>query len=773
MSSRQRQSNRQKDAARRREEDRRANAVILRRGIFLMVLLGVVTFAILLVKLFDLQIIQHEELEAKALAQQTRSMSVSASRGTIYDSQGQVLAMSATVQNVVLSPKDIAEKEMDKNLIAGGLSRILHVPRATILEKMENTSLQYVIVKRQVESGEEEAVRQFISENGLATGVYLEPTTKRYYPYGTLASHVIGFVGTENTGLYGTEAYYEDTLQGTAGRVITAKTGAGTEMLYKYEQYFDAEEGEDIYLTIDSTIQYYCESILAEGIQKFEVQNGGVCIAMDPNTGAVLGMANSPNYDLSNFSAVISSDLLATLDGLEGDEYNEALGEAQMTQWRNRAVMDPYEPGSTFKTVVLAMALEEGVVSLDDTFYCSGSVRVADWNISCSYHRGHGTQNLTQAVCNSCNPAFIAIGQRVGADRFYQYMEDFGLLELTGIDMQSEAEGIVWTRDYFTGIYGLTSLAVASFGQTMKFTPISLIRAYAACINGGYVLEPYVVDRVVDADGNTVRRHETTVVRQVISEETSATVRSILETNVSKGGTGKNAYVAGYRIGGKTGTSEKRDENTGNNIVSFMGFAPANDPKVIVLLCYDSPKQTAPGSNVTAGGYYISGGNMAAPMAGKLLAEICDYMGVDKQYTSSELAVADVTMPQLIGGTVTGATDILSRKNLTLRTVGGGSMITDQIPAAGTVIPSGSQVIIYLGAEKPTDPITVPNVLGLSPDAAARALTNQGLYMRVAGATSGSGYSSVVAIGQSVKPYSQVARGTVVEVRFADRSMMD
>ena len=780
--SRKRKQTREMTRAERREADRRANTVILRRTLFLMVVLGVLTFVVLAVRLFELQIVQHNDLEARALAQQTRSVSVPASRGTIYDAQGKVLAISSTVQNVILSPKDIEEKEMDKDLIATGLSDILGVDRETILAKMENTSLQYSVVKRQVEAEEEEAVRAFISDNDLATGIYLEPSSKRYYPYGTMGCHVIGFVGTENTGLYGTEAYYEDELQGVAGRVITAKTGMGTEMLYKYEEYYDSKEGNDLYLTLDSTIQYYCESILAEGIWRYEAQYGGVCIAMDPKTGAILGMAQYPIYDLNNFTEVIDYSLLSRLGPAPGEDASEeakaayaaAYSEAQLEQWRNRAVTDTYEPGSTFKTLVLAMGLEEGAVTLNDTFYCGGWVQVADWKISCSNRRGHGTQTLTRAVCNSCNPAFMNIGQRVGAEKFYQYMQDFGLLDPTGIDMQSESEAIIWSRDYFTGIYGVTSLAVASFGQTMRFTPISLIRAYAAAINGGYVVEPYIVDHIVDSEGNTIMRHETEVVRQVVSEETSATVRSILETNVSAPyGGGKNAYVAGYRIGGKTGTSEKRDENTGNNIVSFMAFAPANDPQIIVLLCYDSPKQVARGTNVTAGGYYISGGNMAAPMAGKVTAQICDYLGVEKQYTSGELSTANVTVPQLIGGTIAGATDVLGHRNLTFRTVGGGTMITDQTPAAGTVIPSGSQVVIYLGAAKPTDTVAVSNVMGLSPDAATRLLAEQGLYMISTGATTGSEYSSVVAINQSIAAGTPVARGTVVQVQFADTSMLD
>ncbi len=616
------------------------------------------------------------------MEQQTRSLTVNASRGTIYDRNGNIMAISATAQNVVISPRDIADKELDLHLIASGLSEILGVDYDTIIKKAGNTASQYEIIKRQVESDIETRVREFISENKLSAGIYLQPTTKRYYPYSALASHVIGFVGTDNTGLYGTEALYDASLQGTAGRVVTAKTASGTEMLYKFEQYYDAKDGDNLYLSIDTTIQYYCERILEEGIQKFEVQNGGVVIAMNPKTGAILGLANSPNYDLNNYSIVLDEEIRQQLASLQGDAYKELLGKAQLEQWRNRAVSDTYEPGSTFKTLVLAMALEERAVTLNDRFFCSGSVNVAGWNISCHKHAGHGSQNLTEAVCNSCNPAFIAIGQRVGAKKFYEYLENFGFLGTTGVDLQGEASGIIWDRKYFTGPEGVASLAVGSFGQTLKITPLQLITACAAVANGGYLLEPYVVDKIVDAKGNTVKSREVNVIRQVISEETAATVRDILEQNVSGGGTGKNAYAAGYRIAGKTGTSEKRDEDTGNLIVSFMGFAPANDPEVIALVLYDSPLAASPGGNYTRGGYYISGGNMAAPMAGKLLKEISDYLGLDKQYTSEELETADTAVPNLIDLSLEEAKSALAKRDLGSRVVGDGPLVTGQIPAA-------------------------------------------------------------------------------------------
>ena len=544
------------------------NRTLVLGGIF-----GILIFLLLLGRLFHVQILSHEKYEEMAVEQQTRSATVSASRGVIYDAKHTVLAISATVQNVIISPKDIVERDMDKDLIATGLAEILDLDRDDILEKMGNTNSQYVVVKRKVEQETEEKIRAFIKENELTFGVYLMPDTRRYYPGGSLASHVIGFVGTDNTGLNGVEKLYNKELEGENGRVITAKTAKGTEMLYQFGDYYDAVDGEDITLTIDSTIQYYLDRRLAEAIEKYRVQNGAFGIVMNPKTGAIYAMSSMPNYDLNNPSEIYNENLAEELPAKESEEYAEKLSELQLKQWRNRGVSDAYEPGSVFKILTLAMALDEDVVSDNDTFYCSGSATVQGWDqpIYCSNHKGHGTQNLAQAVQNSCNPAFINIGLRIGTDKFYDYMKAFGLLERTNVDLLGEGNSVIWSEEDFG--QNIVSLAVAAFGQTLKVTPIQLITACSAAINGGYLMEPYVVAKVTGQDGAVVEEHKPVVVRQVVSEETSAKVREILES-VVRDGTGKNAYVAGWRIGGKTGTSEKRDETTGNLIASFMGFAP-------------------------------------------------------------------------------------------------------------------------------------------------------------------------------------------------------
>lgn len=756
-------------------DDRHKKQRILRRSILLMVIFGVVAFLPLMGKLYDLQIVRHEELQEKAARQQTRDMAVSADRGTIYDSEGNILAISATVQNLVVSPKDIKENELDKSLIASGLSELTGADAGKILKRLENTKSQYEVIARKMEEEQAEKVRTFIKDNKLASGVYLEPDSKRYYPYSSLASHVIGFVGAENEGRYGAEMVYDDVLSGVGGRVVTAKNGAGTEMLSKYENYIDAQDGRNVHLTINATIQGFAEKALEEGMEKYDIQNGGFCIVMNPKTGGILAMASNTGYDLNNFSAIAdpvkAEELAAMKDdpNVSDEDYQKAASQALNEQWRNRCVNDTYEPGSTFKSIVLASALEEGVVDLNSQFFCSGVARVGGFDIHCSKRTGHGGQDLTQAVKNSCNPAFMDIGQRLGADRFYDYMEDFGLRTTTGSDLLGEGNSIIWNRKFFTSEEGLSSLATASFGQTMKITPIQLITAACAVVNGGHLLTPHVLDYTTDSDGNVVDTYEVNEVRQVVSEKTSETVRDILEQVVATG-TGKNTYQAGYRIGGKTGTSEKTgaNENEDDYIVSFLGVAPANDPQVVILLAYDTPKPATPGSSWTAGGTYISGGNIAAPMAGPLLRQILDYLGVEKQYSAEELSGADTAVPQVVGYNESQAANALKAKGFTYRLVGGGDKVTGQIPAAGAVVPGRSQIVLYMGETKPTDAVKVPDLSGMTPGNAQQTLANLNLYLRGTGSAE---YftSATLAANQSIAPGTLVDPGTVVEVTFVEK----
>ena len=791
----------------RQKPDRRANRTILIRSLFLMAVFGLMVFIPLFFKLWQIQISQHDYYQELAVEQQTRDSTVTANRGTIYDSQGAVLAMSATVYDVQLSPKDLMEtletyrEKVEKAQESGGklpdypeptdqfvaesLAGLLDLEVEDVMKHLENKNSQYEIIKKRVEPEESEAVQAFITENHLSHGIYLMPTSKRYYPKGSLAAHVVGWVNpnTDNVGAYGLEAQFEAELSGQTGRVVTARDGVGTELLYRFEDYYDATDGNNLTLTIDATIQSYCESILQEGVEQFDVQDGAFCLAMDPNTGAILGWANSPTFDLNEPWTVSDPVLLQYLEDIKSggytkeEAYTKALAEGataqeaydkavstavyntQLTQWANKAVTSTYEPGSTFKSMVLAAALEEGVVTESDHFYCTGVAQVEGWNgdpIRCSDRDGHGDQDLAKAVANSCNPAFIEIGKRLGAEKFYDYLEDFGFLEKTGIDMQGETTGVIWSREKFTNV----DLAVASFGQRFQVTPLQLITAASAVVNGGHLMRPYVVSQITDADGNVLQHTEPTEVRQVISEQTSQRCRTILE-KVVDGGTGKNAAVEGYRIGGKTGSSQtlKGDDHT---IVSFLGFAPADDPQVVILLAYDSPKPMSPGSNYTKDLWYISGGNMAAIKAGELLEKILDYMGVEKTYS----ATADVMVPNLTGLTEANATTSLKKNNLSIRVVGDGDTVTGQIPASGASIPGGSEVVVYMGAEVPTDQVQVPNVIGLNMAQAKEKLSAQGLYLKASGASEFG--STVVAYEQSVQAGTSVDRGTAIEVRFTD-----
>ncbi|MBQ3496934.1 MAG: PASTA domain-containing protein [Oscillospiraceae bacterium] len=754
------------------EAARRANRVIHARTLFLMLVFGILTFAVLFANLYKWQILRHDELQGMAISQQTRKTTVSASRGTIYDRNGDILAISATAEKIFLSPMEIG-KYIEENkdaksraFIAEGLGGILGVSAADIETKMDKTWSEYEVIKLKAEQEEADAVRAFLNEHGIK-GVYISTNAKRYYPYGTLAAHIIGFVGTDDYGLYGLEALYNEELEGTSGMVVTAKDGSGASLLYQYEQYFEARGGDSLELTIDTTMQYYLEKALEELETKYGTGAGATGIIMDVNNGAVRAMASLPTYDLNDYGTIHDERLSAELSELEGDEYLEKLGALQLRQWRSKAVNDTYEPGSTFKILTLAMALEEGEVSKSDHFNCVGHAYVQGWPdpINCSNRTGHGYQTLTEAAGNSCNPAFMDLGLRVGTERFYQYLKDFGLMEKTGIDMIGETTGIFANEKDFNS--QIVSLATYSFGQTFNVTPLALVAAQAACVNGGYLYTPYLVERVLDDEGNVIEQHTPTPIRQVISEQTSATVREILEYVVSDG-TGRNGQVAGYRIGGKTGTAEKtgQKDESGNNkvVVSFVCFAPADDPEIIMLLTLDTPSRTT--------GTYVSGGNMVAPVASAAMAEILPYLGYEAEYDAGDVLFTNANVPNVVGQSRESAALRMSASGFSFTTVGDGPTVTDQTPVGGSVVPSAATIILYLGEEKPDTPCIVPNVLGMTAEQANTALTNAGLIMGVSGMTTSSA-RSVVAISQSDAEGAQLPAGSVVTVQFSDTSVSD
>ena len=781
-------------AKRPQDASRRARLIIQRRTLCLLLAFGILPFMALFARAYDLTINQNADLQARATRQQTQSTPISASRGSIYDRNGVVLARSASAETVFLDPnvlqsradeleKARAEKMVAglkegetlpmsgqeyKDLIANTLSELLDLEPETIYNKMEKTWSRYEVLRSRVDKELGDQIREFITTNATGQsiqGIHLAADAKRYYPYSTLASHVIGFLNPENHGAYGLEAIYEEALEGSTGLVVTTKD---VNML-QYEQYYDAKDGNSLQLTIDSNIQNYLERGMADMISKFGAKNGAAGVVMDPRSGAILAIASSPTYDINDHRTIYDERLQAQLAKVDeenppppgethSNEYWKELEELQYKQWRNKATNDTYEPGSTFKILTLSMALEEGTVNPNSTFECGGSLTINNQTIGCSRKTGHGHQILKEATANSCNPAFINIGLGIGAEKYYEYLDAFGLFKKTGVDLQGDVGGIF--ADYETFSSANIYLACYAFGQTFNVTPLQLITAQAACINGGYLYTPYVVEKELDGDGNIVKQHDAVPVRQVISEETSATVREILEYVVSDGG-GRNGQVAGYRIGGKTGTADKTGSATDDNprgdvVVSFLCFAPADDPQVIMLLTLDTPSRDT--------GTYVSGGNMVAPTASAIMADILPYLGIASQYSEDATGSAEATVPYVIGSTKDAAVERLKEYGFSsYRTVGDGDTVTDQTPLGGAIVPSSAEIILYMGTEKSGEPCKVPNVVGLSATDANKALTDAGLIMRSTGA---SGTDGIKAISQSIAPDTEVNAGTVVTVQM-------
>ncbi len=753
------------------------NSMMLRRTLFLLIVCGIVAFLVLAIRLFKLQVIDHDFYEEKAISNQVRKTVVTAKRGTIYDTNGKILAMSASVDNVFISPKEMKMYDEDVELIAAKMEEILGVDAAKVIELSKDTNSYYKTIAKKVEPAVSDLIREFKVEYDIK-GVHLEEDSKRYYPYTSLAAHVIGFVNSDNEGAYGIEAIYNNDLSGVNGRVVRAKNAVGTDMLItSFEDYFDATNGDDIHTTIDSTIQAYLEKHLEQAVSDYMAANGGGAIAMNVKTGAILGMVSLGNFDLNNYQ-IVSDAVQQEIDAAEDEtEKAKLLHEAQLLQWRNKTLNDTYEPGSTFKIITLAMALNESKVNESSTFYCGGSLKVLGDKEArhCWKTQGHGSQTLTQCLQHSCNVAFMEMGLGVGAEKFYEYCEAFGFFNApqddspptgkTGIDLGGESGSIWWKPSVFEDPNSKSQLAAASFGQTFNITPIQLITAVSATCNGGNLMKPYTVQEIVNAEGESVFKAEPTVVRQVISAETSAKVCTMLEAVVGDKveGTGKNAYVAGYRIGGKTGTSTNTVKEAGESvkeyIVSFIGVAPMDDPEIAILVFLDNPKTT------TA---YVSGGQMAAPTVGKIFADVLPYMGFEPEYSESDQKLIDHSVPNLKGLTLEQANAKLTEAGFTSRVIGSGSTVTAQLPAANAVIASNSQVIIYLDSEPSAGMETMPDLYGLSYSVARQQLGSMALFIRATGPITDASW--VVVTGQTIKAGSSVAHGTVIEVSLIDKS---
>ena len=760
----------------------------VRKGILvMMVCLGILSFCALAAMLVKLMLIDHDKYEELAIRNQTRSTSVTAQRGTIYDRNMNVLAASSSVENIFLDPLQLSENKVDLDALSQNLARILDLDADWIKKQAEDTRYQYKVLRRRQKQEICDQVRQYISENKIV-GVHLEPDSMRYYPYGTLAAQLLGFTNTENVGSEGLESYYNGLLEGTAGAVITTKGNNETEMLYSYEKYYQASDGDSVVLTIDTTVQYYLEKQLQDAIDRYDVKNGAFGIVFDVDTGDIVAMSTLGSYDPNQYLEIYDTATNEEVEKLyeeaaalpEGsgertaafEKYNNAVAAARLKQWRNRCVSDGYEPGSTFKIITLASALDCGAVTLNDHFYCSGSEKFEGRSqiLSCWRAAGHGSETTAETLQNSCNIAFAHIGLMMGGDNLYDYCRAFGLMEQTGIDLPGEASGLFHSRERLAdnATNGTSYLISTSFGQTVKPTPIQLVRAVGAVVNGGYLLEPHIVSEVLDSDGNVVQKNSRTVVRQVISEETSKTLCGLIESVVTEG-TAKNAQVVGYRIGGKTGTAEKtdqRDENgnqTRDKIVSFIGIAPMNDPKYVVLVALDTPSSSS--------GYYISGGQMGAPTVAAIFEDILPYLGVEGEYSEEDMSRVAVRMPNVTGMTETEAAARLKENYLTYRIIGDGDKIVGQIPAHGRELPGNSTVLLYTDDSMPTDQVTVPDLKGLTVAQANRVLADRGLYMQAKGVDSTASY--VVASQQDIAPGTQVARGTMIVVTFIDTTAND
>lgn len=752
---------------------------VLRRTTFIMVFCGIVLFIPLFMRLFKLMVLEHDQYESRAISNQTRSTAVTADRGTIYDCNMNILASTKTVENVFIDPWEIHNAKEDVDFIAEGLAKILEIDPDSIREKAAKLDRRYEIIARKREPEQADAVRSFISENKLS-GIHLESDSMRYYPSGSTAAQVIGFTNAENRGGEGLEAYYDEVLQGTAGAVITTKGNYETQMLYSYEKYYNASDGNSLVLTIDSTVQLYLEKNLKAAIEKYDVKNGAFGIMMDVNTGAILGMAIEGSYDPNHYLEIMDLSVLKELDELSAEmegynkesddykalakQYNSLEAAARLKQWRNRCVSDGYEPGSTFKTITLAAALEEQAVNLDTTFFCSGAkdYRDREATLHCWKEQGHGYETLPKALQNSCNIAFADIGILLGGSKLYDYIDALGLLEKTGIDMAGETTGVFHSRDKLMENAQLTTVA---FGQSVKPTPIQMVRAISAVVNGGYVLKPYVVSEILDENGTVIQKNGKTVLRQAISAETSKLMCTLIESVVTDG-TASNAKLPGFRVGGKTGTSEKLDvyENgvlTQDRIVSFVGIAPMDHPQYICLVALDSPSRET--------GIYVSGGVMAAPVVRDIFADTLLYLGVQPDYTDMDMSTVNVLMPDVRDQDEAAAAALLQEQSLTYTTVGSGEVVTGQIPAPGEQLPGNSKAILYLGEAVPTDEVTVPDLKNLTPDEAKAVMENSGLYLQTKGSYR---YYSVVT-DQDYAPGETVPRGTTITVELTDQTALD
>lgn len=727
------------------------------RTAILILLILVLGFGAAVLRLTYLTTVQSSELQESAVDLQLADTTVSAKRGTIYDANGNVLAESASVWQVVMSPVNF-KNDKQRQAAAKGLSEIFDLEYNDVLDDTKQQS-HYVVVKRRIESDEREKVLELIDtlkkDYSCSGVIQLLDDYKRYYPKNSLASSVIGFTGSDDQGLEGIEYEYDSYLSGTPGRIITAQNARGTDMPFRYEQNVESEDGNNVYLTIDETIQSICEKYMQKGVEDNNVLNKGVCIAMDVNTGAILAMVTTDGYDLNNpyeLSAKDKKKIKSTAKSKQAEAESAALS----NMWRNKAVADTYMPGSVFKMCVASAALEENLVNEKTSFTCTGSIEVEGETIHCSNISGHGTQNFVEVISNSCNPAFIQIGQMLGAGKFRQYYQGFGFSDKTGIDLPGEAEDSFWKEGKMGGV----DLAVASFGQNFTITPIQMITACAAVSNGGYVVQPHVVSKITDSKGNVIKTVDKKVKRQVISDDTSKKMNEYLEYNTERQGAAAG-YISGYKVAGKTGTTEKRGVTkfessfSEDYISSFCGYAPADDPQIAMLVFFDTPDGDA---------YY--GSQVSSPVFINIMSEVLPYLDVKTSYTDEELGYVDASAGDYTGVSVDEAKTAVEADGFTATVKGNGSTVISQIPTVSSGLQKGGSIVLYTDSDSQSETVSVPSLIGLSPDEVNNVASAYGLNVSFSGATTSSGTSS----SQNIEAGTSVSPGTVITVSFADSS---
>ncbi|MGN1316704.1 MAG: penicillin-binding transpeptidase domain-containing protein [Acutalibacteraceae bacterium] len=730
----------------------RVNKKLKNRTAVAVAVLLILFFGTDILRLAYFQIFNSDEYKVLAESGQLSDTEIPADRGVIYDCNMEVLAESASAWLVYVNPSKIEDDEQ-RTLISKGLAKILDDDSLTwkdIYGKIGNKKYGYVKIKGKIEYETKTKIQEFVNENDLYAIVCIDPDVKRYYPHGNFASTVIGMTNVDSDGRVGIELEYNDVLTGVPGRIITARDGHSDLMSTNYETKFDAEQGTSLVLSIDKTIQYYLEKGLSQAVVDNDATSA-YGIVMDVNTGAVLAMATMPDYDLNNPAVITDEEVLKELSKIEdSEEYAQAYNEKVYLMWRNKAVSDTYEPGSVFKIFTAAAGLEEGVVTPDTTYNCTGAIRVADNTIHCHRREGHGLQTVTEGLVNSCNPFYITIGQKLGTEKFYKYFEAFGFTENTGIDLPAEATPVGGVTYHKKEDMGISQLSSSAFGQTFQVSAIQMITAVSAIANGGKLMEPYVVAKQIDQEGNTVYEKTPTVKRQVVSESTANTVLEMME-KVVDGGTGRNAYIPGYRVAGKTGTSEKLTVD-GEYIASFVGCAPADDPQIAVLIIIDEPQ-----------GYNHGGGAIAAPVAGVVIEQTLKYMNVEPVYSDEELAKLNATTPDVNGMSVVAAKESLSKQNFSARVVGNGDKVVSQYPAKGQSIPVEGVVVLYTETGNVETTSTVPDLTGLSISEANKRAVNSGYNIKISGAYND---SEVVSYRQSVEKGTKAELGSTITVYF-------